>query len=366
MTFYKEHACPPRRKTRKEGRQLVDAAGIFLRSRKKITAIFSLFPHSVLSVNSSEIGERVRDFRRSFAFTLVELMVVVAIMAMLLMILLPNLQRTREQARSASCQNNLRQYGIAMGRYMSDWKGYFIFPGDQAGGVPVGSYAGYDTDRFKAGVQRASSGIATSQAQSWGADFIAKYIPETITLESLSAGKPSVRVCPSVLQELRSYGNYFDPNSPKFKGYRTDWSEEYGVNIDYADFESDGGYDETTQKLILASYFTTYAINNYSGVYATDRTNISANTIAFIDWNAKEGWGGVIYYSPNTWQFTSLDGKIEKDTPKWSSSWWLTEVGFHHQGEGTNKYANYVAMDGHVSSVSSSQINSNYFMPTGP
>jgi prepilin-type N-terminal cleavage/methylation domain-containing protein/prepilin-type processing-associated H-X9-DG protein len=48
------------------------------------------------------------------AFTLVELLVVIAIIAALVGLLLPAVQAAREAARRASCQNNLRQVGLAM------------------------------------------------------------------------------------------------------------------------------------------------------------------------------------------------------------------------------------------------------------
>lgn len=62
----------------------------------------------------------IRTCLRRASFTLVELLIVVAIIAMLAAILMPSLGKARKKAHATECLNNLRQLGYAVHMYWDD------------------------------------------------------------------------------------------------------------------------------------------------------------------------------------------------------------------------------------------------------
>jgi prepilin-type N-terminal cleavage/methylation domain-containing protein len=136
-------------------------------------------------------------------FTIVELLVVVAIIASLVAFLMPALSRARAQALSVQCQSNLRQIGNALRAYANDFRdrypdayttgnfGYRQRPGTVTGNDPFALPEVYGLAAILHGIE-------------WNTDVTnglprAKYLP----------GNSDVWVCPAASPHLQQYGNTY-------------------------------------------------------------------------------------------------------------------------------------------------------------
>ncbi len=289
-------------------------------------------------------GQRTATDGRGF--TLIELMVVLAIIATLVGLLALTIRDSVEHARSAACRNNLHQVGIAIGKFRADCDGYFPVPAAPDAGFgktvgipkPGGSASEIEAKHpmfdssTEVSVARYEDGLQDGVGVGLGYVGEYGYNPDFINTYVLAAKGSDVGHCPKVDRRI------FESNSPYFKGF-------YVTNPPGESFEV--FYSDGAGKLM------SYA----QSAHLLGRKRDSA--AAFVDWNAPYGWGPMVNIgSVYAWRMRlETVGRKVRDQyqPEGVSKvvpGYRTEIGYHHRS-GTNYLANYVAVDGHVGSIAS-------------
>src|SRR5581483_2641370 len=188
------------------------------------------YPHRSNLLTAERLMHLSLPSRKRHAFTLVELLVVIGIIALLIAMLLPALNKAREGARSVQCLSNMKQLATATIMFANDHHGYMPGNGsgvtkiDQStGAVVAGTAADYRTPADWLAWSRATDpvtgvknpgGMDQNITMSALAPYLgAKYIDHTVTGQDpnqLGNKLEAVYRCPSD----NLYQRKFNDNPP--------------------------------------------------------------------------------------------------------------------------------------------------------
>lgn len=165
---------------------------------------------------------------RKTGFTLVELLVVISIIALLLSILIPSLQRAKEGSKRSVCANQLKQMGLAVHTYA----------GEQDYRLPNDLY-------FSGSNLREENNIYVAYRHDSTGTHPVTGDPIPFRLACLYEKKfienPEIFYCPSNRQELYQFENYNNPKPWGSKGqvYNLDRSANDWIRVAYSYYATD-------------------------------------------------------------------------------------------------------------------------------
>jgi prepilin-type N-terminal cleavage/methylation domain-containing protein/prepilin-type processing-associated H-X9-DG protein len=189
-------------------------------------------------------------------FTIVELLVVVAIIGVLVGLLLPAVQAARESARRMSCQNNLKQIGLGMHNFSTAYKERFP-PGRVkfASGIDTMSWSGFFLDFLEqAETSCTLDRVADPDVPTDSRLYLTEDITEAVNRNAVTT-KISAYLCPSVGRQHASRSNGRIVQVGEHEGMACiDYSGNAGVNPNEPQFRKPDGNQYGYENGVLLTY----------------------------------------------------------------------------------------------------------------
>ena len=281
-----------------------------------------------LSSLPTSLSHRTPAQRRRPAFTLVELLVVIGIIALLVSILLPTLNSARQSANQVKCLSNMRQIGVGLNFYQEDFNGSYPYaqkamvqPG---GGVALIRWPNMILSYFGVGEQGI---LDTSTDDDKFRDVV--LCPDALVPPN---NKPLTSYGPHPL--LIPNGQVTYPTGHPFAGTTDPLRVPYKI----------AQVDNSAEKIV----FFDMAVN-FSGTPQFDAYNIDhgrirnftgGNTDAALTYPASYLVEGYVPNMPNT----SIDGGFNTDDTPGTFGIQNGNIRWRHRGD---KNANVLFVDGH-------------------
>jgi prepilin-type processing-associated H-X9-DG protein len=219
---------------------------------------------------------------------LIELLIVVAIIAVLAAMLLPALRQARMKAYSASCMSNLRQIGISTASYAADHNGYMMAP-----------------EGWKYPFTALSSLTELGYLSTW--------------VDSDGWRRCNLYLCPQLQQEHKIY--------PNNSGGRPNVEVNYSVSFLVGQMDDTGLFFPGPRNNVWGPY-------HGSEIKDPSRTFLAGDAVTFTETT----YAGYTAYCSSLWGFG--DDRMIGNRQTWGLTWKLATV--------THDGPNLLFWDGHV------------------